>query len=153
MTHNVTQPTVEHIGPEPARATSSAGGYDVGVLKKTIIVENQCALVETGVYLNMMLSEVAMLGFLLPRSSLFRNHGLMLSNGCGLIDQDYQGQVMLSLWSPRGKATLEAGERIGQLVFLQHLCPTLRKVEVFSTPETARSAGGFGSTGSGLGQK
>jgi len=85
---------------------------------------------------------------LLPRSGLGHKHGIVLGNLVGLIDSDYQGQVMASLWN-RGAApfTIEPGERIAQLVVVPVVQVRLDVVEAFTASE--RGAGGFGSSGRG----
>lgn len=89
-------------------------------------------------------------GLVLPRSGTGHKKGLVLGNTIGLIDPDYTGEIMLSLWNrnPPGTAPIEInpGERIGQLVFVPVVRPTFEVVEAF-THETSRGDGGFGSTG------
>jgi len=82
----------------------------------------------------------------LPRSGLGHKHGIVLGNLVGLIDSDYQGQVMVSVWN-RGKAafTIQPLERIAQLVVLPVVQVNLNVVEEFDA--SARGSGGFGSTG------
>jgi len=82
----------------------------------------------------------------LPRSSLGHKHGIVLGNGTGLIDADYQGPLMISIWN-RGKDafTIEPGDRIAQLVMLPVVRATLNVVDTFA--ETTRGAGGFGHSG------
>jgi dUTP pyrophosphatase len=86
---------------------------------------------------------------LLPRSGLGHKQGIVLGNLVGLIDSDYQGQVLVSLWN-RGAAevTLQPGDRIAQLVFLPVARAELRQVAEFEL--SARGAGGFGHTGIGM---
>ncbi len=83
---------------------------------------------------------------LLPRSGLGHKHGLVLGNLVGLIDSDYQGEVLVSCWN-RGKApfTIHPGERIAQLVFVPMVRAAFEIVDTFE--ESARGAGGFGHTG------
>lgn len=87
---------------------------------------------------------------ILPRSGLGHREGLVLGNGAGLIDADYQGEIKVSLVNrkPPGSApvTIEPGARIAQMLFLPVLRPRFLPVETFSEA-TARGAGGFGSTG------
>ncbi len=83
---------------------------------------------------------------LLPRSGLGHKHGLVLGNLVGLIDSDYQGEVLVSCWN-RGKApfTIHPGERIAQLVFVPMVRAAFEIVDTFE--ESTRGAGGFGHTG------
>ena len=84
---------------------------------------------------------------ILPRSGLGHRQGLVLGNLTGLIDADYQGPILVSLWN-RGTAavTIEPGERVAQMMFVPVVRPRFEVVEAFSEA-TARGAGGFGSTG------
>ena len=83
---------------------------------------------------------------ILPRSGLGHKHGLVLGNGVGLIDADYQGPLMVSLWNRGGQAqTIQPGDRIAQLVFMPVVRARFRHVESFA--ESARGTGGFGHTG------
>ncbi len=83
---------------------------------------------------------------LLPRSGLGHKHGLVLGNLVGLIDSDYQGEVLVSCWN-RAKApfTIHPGERIAQLVFVPMVRAAFEIVDTFE--ESTRGAGGFGHTG------
>jgi dUTP pyrophosphatase len=89
---------------------------------------------------------------ILPRSGLGHKKGLVLGNLTGLIDADYQGPILVSLWNrnPPGGETISIapGERIAQMVFVPIVRPHFAVVEAFSN-ETARGGGGFGSTGTG----
>ncbi|ACL60187.1 dUTP diphosphatase [Methylobacterium nodulans] len=87
-----------------------------------------------------------------PRSGLGHREGLVLGNTVGVIDADYEGPLMLSVWNrnPPGSGsalTIAPGERIAQLVFTRVTRPGLRVVESFSGEAAVRGAGGFGSTG------
>lgn len=129
-------------------------------------------LVPTGIALNM--RDAGMMALIFPRSSMGHKRGLVLGNGTGLIDPDYQGEIMVSACSrlpavrrpedadgqlglpfmpaliDEGNViVIQPGERIAQLVFVPVLRPVLEEVEAFSS-STARGSGGFGSTGSGL---
>jgi len=86
-------------------------------------------------------------GFILPRSGLGVKHGLVVGNLVGLIDSDYRGEVMVCLWNrhPTQEYTIEPGERIAQMVFLQ--TPKLQMVMAEELSDTARGEGGWGSTG------
>ena len=82
----------------------------------------------------------------MPRSGLGHKHGIILGNSVGLIDSDYQGELMISCWN-RSKETfiIKSGERIAQLVLLQIAQVSLEIVDDFVTSE--RAVGGFGHTG------
>jgi dUTP pyrophosphatase len=83
---------------------------------------------------------------LLPRSGLGHKHGIVLGNLVGLIDSDYQGQVMVSMWNRGERAfTINPGERIAQMVVVPVVQVEFEVVEEFEA--SARGAGGFGSTG------
>ena len=83
---------------------------------------------------------------ILPRSGLGHKHGIILGNGTGLIDADYQGPRKISAWNRSQNAfTINPGDRIAQLVFLPIARPSLEIVESFES--SARGEGGFGSTG------
>ena len=83
---------------------------------------------------------------MLPRSGLGHKHGIVLGNLVGLIDSDYQGQVMVSVWNRSGAAfTINPLDRIAQLVVVPVVQMRLNVVEEFT--ESGRGAGGFGSTG------
>lgn len=87
---------------------------------------------------------------ILPRSGQGHKRGLVLGNSTGLIDPDYTGEILISTWNrnPAGSPpiTVQPGERIAQMIFVPVLRPTFAVVETFGR-ETARAAGGFGSTG------
>lgn len=92
------------------------------------------------------IADPALCAVVLPRSGLGHRHGIVLGNGTGLIDADYQGPLMISAWN-RGAAvyTIEPGDRIAQLVLLPVVRATLEVVDTFT--DSARGAGGFGHTG------
>ena len=86
-------------------------------------------------------------GLLLPRSGLGHKHGIVLGNLVGLIDSDYQGQLFVSVWNRSGEPfSIEAGDRIAQLVIVPVVQISFNVVEEFVTTE--RGSGGFGSSGS-----
>ncbi|MCL4068186.1 dUTP diphosphatase [Pseudomonas sp. GX19020] len=105
-------------------------------------------LVKSGIALNF--GDMSLAALVLPRSGLGHKKGLVMGNGTGLIDPDYTGEIMVSVWNrnPAGSDPIEItpGERIAQMIFVPVLRPDFRVVEAFSN-ETARGAGGFGSTG------
>ncbi|HBL86646.1 MAG TPA: dUTP diphosphatase, partial [Alcanivorax sp.] len=85
-------------------------------------------------------------GMILPRSGLGHKHGIVLGNLVGLIDSDYQGQLMVSCWNRGNSAfTIEPGERIAQLVIVPVMQVALTQVDEFD--DSARGEGGFGHSG------
>ena len=108
------------------------------------IEAGETKLIGTG--LAIYIQNPAYAGLVLPRSGLGHKHGIVLGNLVGLIDSDYQGELMLSCWN-RGKSafTIEVGERLAQYVLVPVLQAQLEIVEEFSASE--RGAGGFGHSG------
>ncbi len=101
-------------------------------------------LIPTGIAIH--LEDPGLAAMILPRSGLGHKHGIVLGNLVGLIDSDYQGQIMVSTWN-RGKEsfTLNPLDRLAQLVVVPVLQVAFNVVDEFDT--SARGAGGFGSTG------
>lgn len=135
--------------PLPHYATSGSAGLDLrACLEKPLeILAGATHLISTGlaIYIN----NSALAGVILPRSGLGHKHGIVLGNLTGLIDSDYQGEIMISCWN-RGKASfiLEPGERIAQLVIVPVVQAQFTVVETFCS-STDRGTGGFGHTGRG----
>jgi dUTP pyrophosphatase len=103
-------------------------------------------LIPTGISIH--LGDPGYAAVLLPRSGLGHKHGIVLGNLVGLIDSDYQGQLMVSCWNRGGTAfTIEPMERIAQLVIVPVLQVGFNVVDAFEHSD--RGAGGFGSTGTG----
>ena len=101
-------------------------------------------LVRSGLAIH--LGDPGLAAVLLPRSGLGAKHGIVLGNLVGLIDSDYQGEVMVSVWNRGANAfTIQPLERIAQLVVVPVVQVELAVVEEFAA--SARGAGGFGSTG------
>ena len=132
--------------PLPDYATEGSAGLDLrACLDGPLVLEpGQTHLVPTGLAIH--LDDPGLAAVLLPRSGLGHKHGIVLGNLVGLIDSDYQGQVMVSVWN-RGAHpfTVEPGERIAQMVIVPVVQVALEVVESFD--ESARGAGGFGSSG------
>lgn len=130
----------------PAYATPGSAGLDLrACIDVPITLEpGQWQLIPTGMAIY--LKDPGYAAMILPRSGLGHKHGIVLGNGTGLIDADYQGPLMISIWH-RGKDafTIEPGDRIAQLVMLPVVRATLNVVDTFV--ETARGAGGFGHSG------
>lgn len=132
----------------PAYATPGSAGLDLRACLNAALelAPGATHLVPTGlaIYLN----DPGYAAMILPRSGLGHKHGIVLGNLVGLIDSDYQGQLMVSVWN-RGATTftLQPFERIAQLVVVPVVQAQFSVVETFDASE--RGAGGFGSTGRG----
>jgi dUTP pyrophosphatase len=130
----------------PAYATPGSAGLDLRACIDVAIDldPGQTALVPAGLAIH--LADPGLAAVVLPRSGLGHKHGIVLGNLVGLIDSDYQGQIMVSVWN-RGaqRFTLNPLERIAQLVIVPVLQVQFNRVEAFAASE--RGAGGFGSTG------
>ena len=130
----------------PAYATQHSAGLDLrAALEAPLTMQpGDAALVPSG--LSIHIADPALCAVILPRSGLGHKHGIVLGNGTGLIDADYQGPLMISTWN-RGNAayTIAPGDRIAQLVLLPIVRATLQVVDTFD--ESGRGAGGFGHTG------
>src|ERR1700674_3920562 len=133
--------------PLPAYPTDSSAGLDLrACLAAPLVLEaGRAELIPTGIAIHV--DDPTLAAVILPRSGLGHKHGVVLGNLVGLIDSDYQGQLMVSCWN-RGSEpfTVRPGERIAQLVVVPVVQVELEVVEDFST--TQRGAGGFGSSGS-----
>ncbi len=130
----------------PRRATAGSAGLDLrACLDAPLVLEpGKTTLVPTGIAIH--LADPGLAAVLLPRSGLGHKHGIVLGNLVGLIDSDYQGQVMVSVWNRGASAyTIQPGERIAQMVVVPVVQVELEVVEDFES--SARGAGGFGSTG------
>jgi len=132
----------------PQYASAGAAGLDLRACIEQALVLNpgDSALVPSGIAIH--LADPALAALVLPRSGLGHKHGIVLGNLVGLIDSDYQGQIMVSTWNrSREPYTLQPMERIAQLVIVPVLQVALNVVEAFA--ESERGAAGFGSTGRG----
>ncbi|WP_396268772.1 dUTP diphosphatase [Ideonella sp.] len=130
----------------PAYATPGSAGLDLrACLDAALVLEpGQTQLIPTGLAVH--IADPGLAAMILPRSGLGHKHGIVLGNLVGLIDSDYQGQLMVSCWN-RGSTpfTIEPMERIAQMVIVPVVQVGFRRVEAFG--ESERGAGGFGSTG------
>ena len=139
-------PRIGRDYPLPAYATEGSAGLDLrACIDAPLTLEpGQAELLPTGIAIH--LEDSGLAAMLLPRSGLGHKHGIVLGNLVGLIDSDYQGQVMVSCWN-RGHApfTVEPGERIAQMVIVPVVQVQFEVVAEFS--ESHRGAGGFGSSG------
>jgi len=130
----------------PAYATPGSAGLDLrACIAQAITIEaGQTVLIPTGLAIHVAVPGYA--AMILPRSGMGHKNGIVLGNLVGLIDSDYQGQLMVSTWN-RGQSafTLEPMERLAQLIIVPVLQVGFNIVDEFDTSE--RGAGGFGSTG------
>lgn len=130
----------------PAYATPGSAGLDLRALldEPLAILPGETKLVRTGLAIHVADPRYAAL--ILPRSGLGHKKGIVLGNLVGLIDSDYQGELMISCWN-RGQETqtIEPFERLAQLIIVPVVQPELVEVESFE--ESERGTGGFGSTG------
>jgi dUTP pyrophosphatase len=130
----------------PAYATPGSAGLDLrACLDAAITLEpGQTTLIPTGLAIH--IGDPGLAAIILPRSGLGHKHGIVLGNLVGLIDSDYQGQLIVSCWN-RGQTafTIQPFERIAQLVIVPVVQATFRRVDSFEASD--RGAGGFGSTG------
>ena len=132
--------------PMPTYATQGSAGLDLRacVTEPTVIEPGQTVLVKTG--LAIYIEDTSFAGLILPRSGLGHKHGVVLGNLTGLIDSDYQGQLMVSLWNRSTESfTVNPGDRIAQMVIVPVMQPEFVVVDSFEATE--RGEGGFNSTG------
>jgi deoxyuridine 5'-triphosphate nucleotidohydrolase len=134
--------------PLPAHATGGSAGLDLrACLDAPLRLDaGRAELIPTG--LAIYIEDPGLAAVILPRSGLGHKHGVVLGNLVGLIDSDYQGQLMVSCWN-RGSETftINPGERIAQMVVVPVVQMDLQVVEDFAA--TARGSGGFGHSGRG----
>jgi deoxyuridine 5'-triphosphate nucleotidohydrolase len=132
--------------PLPAYATGGSAGLDLRACLDAplVLAPGRAELVATGLAIH--LDDPGLAAVILPRSGLGHKHGIVLGNLVGLIDSDYQGQLMVSCWN-RGSEpfTIRAGERIAQLVVVPVVQVELEVVPDFVASQ--RGAGGFGHSG------
>ncbi len=133
-------------GQMPRYATPGAAGLDLRACVEASleIKPGETVLVPSGLAIH--LGDPALAAVVLPRSGLGHKNGIVLGNLVGLIDSDYQGQLMVSVWN-RGREpfTIQPMDRIAQLVVVPVVQVELNVVEEFE--QSGRGAGGFGSTG------
>jgi dUTP pyrophosphatase len=130
----------------PAYATPGSAGLDLrACIDAPMVIEpHRTVLVPTGLAIH--LADPGYAAMILPRSGLGHKHGIVLGNLVGLIDSDYQGQLMVSTWNRGDTAfTLNPMERLAQMVIVPVVQATFNIVDDFDASE--RGVGGFGSTG------
>lgn len=132
--------------PLPEYATPASAGLDLrAALDDALtLAPGDVALVPSGLAIH--LGDPGLCAVILPRSGLGHKHGIVLGNGTGLIDADYQGPLQISVWNRSREAfTMQPGDRIAQLVVLPIVRAGLQVVDAFES--SARGTGGFGHTG------
>ena len=132
--------------PLPQYATPGSAGLDLrAMLQEDCVLEpGQTVLIPTG--LSIYVADPGLAALILPRSGLGHKHGIVLGNLVGLIDSDYQGQLMVSAWNRSDTAfTLQPMERLAQLVIVPVVQAQFNVVQEF--PPSQRGEGGYGSTG------
>ena len=130
----------------PDYATDGSAGMDLRacVEGQTIVSAGETVLLPTG--MSIYVADPNLAAIILPRSGLGHKHGIVLGNLTGLIDSDYQGPLMVSMWNrSNNDFIVEPGDRIAQLVFVPIIQAEFDIVDEFETSE--RAEGGFGHTG------
>ena len=142
----ILDPRVGNEFPLPNYATDGSAGMDLrAILDEPLEIKpGETHLLPTGIAIH--IGDPSLAAVLLPRSGLGHKHGIVLGNLVGLIDSDYQGQLMVSCWN-RGNTpfVVEPGERIAQMVIVPVVQPEFHIVEEFD--ESQRGTGGFGHSG------
>ena len=132
--------------PLPHYATEGSAGIDLRACLESplVIAPGETHLIPTGMAIH--IADTSLAAVLLPRSGLGHKHGIVLGNLVGLIDSDYQGQLLVSCWN-RGQQpfTVNVGERIAQMIIVPVVRADFEVVEEFN--ETRRGVGGFGHSG------
>ncbi|UYB52804.1 dUTP diphosphatase [Xanthomonas sp. AM6] len=132
--------------PLPDYATEASAGLDLRAATEAPLTlePGDTALIPSG--LSIYIADPQLCAVVLPRSGLGHRHGIVLGNGTGLIDADYQGPLLISVWN-RGREpfTIAPGDRIAQLVVMPVVRVALQVVDTFA--DSARGTGGFGHTG------
>ena len=132
--------------PLPAYATEASAGLDLRAALEAPLVlgPGETALLPSGIAIH--LADPHLCAVVLPRSGLGHRHGIVLGNGTGLIDADYQGPLLISVWNrSQDSFTIQPGDRVAQLVVLPVTRVSLQVVDTFA--DSARGEGGFGHTG------
>lgn len=141
----ILDPRVHEFG-LPSVATPGSAGVDLRAMlnKDLTLAPGESQLIQTG--LAIYIDDPGLAAILLPRSGLGHKHGIVLGNLVGLIDSDYQGPLMISVWNRSQEPfTINHGDRIAQMILVPVIQPLFEVVDDFT--ESARGQGGFGSTG------
>ena len=142
----VLSPLIGDTIPMPTYATSGSAGLDLRAATEAAITlePGDTTLLPTG--LAIYIADPAYAALILPRSGLGHKHGIVLGNLVGLIDSDYQGELMVSCWNRGGTSfTIAPGERVAHLILVPVVQAEFDLVESFD--ESSRGTGGFGSSG------
>ena len=142
----IIDPRIGNEFPLPAYATPGSAGMDLRAMIDTamVIEPSQTVLIPTGIAIHV--ADPSLAAVILPRSGMGHKHGIVLGNLVGLIDSDYQGQLMVSCWNRSDKPfTLEIGDRLAQLMFVPVIQATFAVVDEFNSSD--RGEGGFGHSG------
>lgn len=142
----ILNPRIGRELPLPKHATSGSAGLDLRACLDAPLdlLPGETKLIPTGLAIHLRDPQLA--AVIIPRSGLGHKHGIVLGNLVGLIDSDYQGELMISCWNRGGAAfRVEPGERIAQLVVVPVVQVEFEVVETFTASE--RGSGGFGHTG------
>lgn len=144
--YKILDPRIGTAFPLPAYATTGSAGMDLRACLDSALTLNpgDTTLIPTGLAIH--IGDPGLAAVILPRSGLGHKHGIVLGNLVGLIDSDYQGQLLISCWN-RGQDsfTIEPGERIAQLVFVPVVQVSLQAVDDFN--QSDRGTGSFGHSG------
>lgn len=142
----ILDPRLGNEFPMPDYATDGSAGVDLRACVEAPLTLNpgETELLPSG--LSVYIGDPGLAALILPRSGLGHKHGIVLGNLVGLIDSDYQGELMVSCWN-RGQTafTIEPGERVAQMVLVPVVRAAFEVVEDFEA--SARGQGGFGSSG------
>ncbi|WP_225639651.1 dUTP diphosphatase [Candidatus Profftia sp. (ex Adelges kitamiensis)] len=133
--------------PIPKYVTSGSAGLDLHacIFKKIVLGAGVTTLIPSGIAMH--IKDPRLAAIILPRSGLGHKHGIVLGNLVGLIDSDYQGQVMVSIWNRSSDIfTISPGERIAQMILVPIVHAVLNIVENFEK-NSQRGSGGFGHSG------
>jgi len=142
----ILDPRFEREWPLPTYATAASAGLDIRAALETpmTLAPDDTALVPSGLAIH--IEDPDLCAVILPRSGLAHKHGIVLGNGTGLIDADYQGPLMISILNrSQTSFIIQPGDRIAQLVLLPVVRAQIQVVEIFN--ESSRGSGGFGHTG------
>lgn len=143
----ILDPRIGDQFPLPQYATPGSAGLDLrAMLQQDLLLEpGQTVLIPTG--LSIYIADPGLAALILPRSGLGHKHGIVLGNLVGLIDSDYQGELMVSCWNRGSSAfNIAVGERLAQLVLVPVVQAHFELVSEFD--ESQRGSGGFGHSGS-----
>ena len=130
----------------PAYATTGSAGLDLraAIEEPLTLQPNEVKLISTGISIH--LDNPNFMAMIAPRSSMGHKNGIILGNTVGIVDSDYQGSLMMSMWNRSDKPfTIEPLERVAQLIIVPVMQASFNIVEDF--PQTKRGEGGFGSSG------